>query len=56
MTAENPQDFSREAFIYFSWGEHFDMYCFFSVKQNVKDISIGGHRRKEQKKKVIFQN
>ena len=26
------------------------MYYFFSVKQNIKDIFIGGHRRKEQQK------
>ena len=30
-------------------GEHYDMY-FFSVKQNVKDIFIVGHRRKAQEK------
>ena len=26
------------------------MYYFFSVKRNVKDIFIDGHRRKEQQK------
>ena len=26
------------------------MYCFFSVKQNVKDIFIDGHKRKEEQK------
>ena len=26
------------------------MYYFFSVKQNVKDFLIDGHRRKEQQK------
>ena len=39
MTTENPQAFSREAFIIYSFtflGEHYDMYYFFSVKQNVK--------------------
>ena len=30
--------------------EHYDMYYFFSLKQNVKDILINGHRRKEQQK------
>ena len=32
------------------------MYYFFPVKQNVKNIFIDGHRRKEQKKTVIFRN
>ena len=40
---KNPQDFSKEAFI---CGEHYGMYYFFSVKQNVKDILIDGHGRK----------
>ena len=56
MTTENPQAFSREAlsiflgpyFYLFFRGEHYDMYYFFSVKQNIKDIFIDGHRRKEQ--------
>ena len=38
MTTENPQVFSREAFIFLSWGEHYGMYYFFSVRQNVKNI------------------
>ena len=37
------------------WGEHYDMYYFFSLKQNVEGIFIDGHRRKEQQK-VIFWN
>ena len=32
------------------WGEHYDMYYFFSLKQNVEGIFIDGHRRKEQQK------
>ena len=32
-------------------GRHYDMYYFFSVKQNVKDILIEDHRRKEQQQK-----
>ena len=46
MTTENPQAFTREAFIYFFGGEHFLMYYFFPVKQNVKNILIYGHKRK----------
>ena len=49
MTSENPQAFSREAF-FGGGGEHYDLNYFFSVKQNVKDIIIDGHRRKEQQK------
>ena len=30
------------------------MYYFFSVKQNVKDIFIEGHRRKEQRQTNMF--
>ena len=29
-------------------GEHYDMYYFFSVKQNVRVIFIDGRRKKEQ--------
>ena len=37
--------------------EHYDMCYFFSVKQNVKDILIDGHRRKEeQKESDIYRN
>ena len=54
MTTQNPQAFTREAF-FLEWGEHYDIYYIFSVKQNVKDIFIDGLRRKEQQK-VIFPN
>ena len=44
MTTENPQAFRREAFIFFFEGgggrEDYDIYYFFSVKPNVKDIFI----------------
>ena len=49
MSTENPQVFSREGFIYFL-GKHNDMYYFFSIKKNLKDIFIDGQRRKEQQK------
>ena len=53
MLTENPQAFSRDAFIFYClWGwEHYDMYYFFSVKQSyVKDTFIDGYRRQEQEK------
>ena len=55
ITTENPQPFTRKAFIYFFFfflrgEEHYDIYHFFSVKQNVKDIFIYSHRRKGQQK------
>ena len=51
MTTENPQAFSREAFMYFlEERDCYDMYYFFSVKQNTKDNFIDGHRRKEKQK------
>ena len=55
MTAENPEAFSRETFIYFFGGEHCDMYFFLCIiytkfssllKQNVKYIFIDAQRRK----------
>ena len=62
MLTENPQAFSRENFIcYFLWGgrkgggegEHYDMYYFFPVKENVKDIFSDGYRRQEQQKDFL---
>ena len=53
MTTENPQAFRREGWNGGSGGgsgrEHYDIYYFFSVKPNVKDIFI-------DKKKLIFRN
>ena len=54
MTTENPQAFSREAFICFPWGGGgggggtFRHVLLLLVKQNVKDIFIDSQRRKEQ--------
>ena len=55
MMTENPQGFSRETFVFFLCGEEgrwrdSDMYFFFSVKQNVKDIFTDSQRRKERQK------
>ena len=50
MTTGNPQAISSETFIDFFSEEHYEMHYFFSVKQNVKDIFIDDHRRKEQRK------
>ena len=47
MTTENPQAYSSEGYFLFlrggGEGEHYDLYYFFSVKQNVKYIFIDGH-------------
>ena len=59
MTTENSQAFSKKAFLSFlRGGQRVALWhnYFFSVKQNVKDIFIDGHRRKEKKEKVIFRN
>ena len=66
MTTENPQAFAgRSLSIFFSflffffrggkggggWGrEHYDMYDFFSVKQNFKDISLTVIEERNSKK------
>ena len=50
MATENPQAFSREAFIFFCGGSIMTCITSFQQKQNVKDIFIDGHRRKEQQK------
>ena len=34
--------------------KHYDIYHFLSVKQNVKDVFIDGHRRKEQQKEIYI--
>ena len=47
ITTENLQASSDEAFIYFLGGWVLQCDYFFSVKQNVKDIFVDGHRRKE---------
>ena len=55
MTAENPQVFTREAFIYF-FGEHFDLYYFFPVSKMSKIFLLTVIEEKKNKKKVIFRN
>ena len=60
MTTKNPQAFSREDYIlFFLWRrgreERFDLYYFFSIKENVKDIFIEGLKRKEQQKEKFFE-
>ena len=54
MTTKNPQNpknplAGRPLSIFFS-EEHYDMYYFFPLEQNVKNIFVDGHRRKEQQK------
>ena len=48
MATENPQAFSREAFIFF--GRVGSIMTSITLKQNVKHIFIDGHRRKEKQK------
>ena len=49
MTIQNPQAFSREAFIFcFKGGENYDMCYLFSVTQNFKDTFIDNNRKMEQ--------
>ena len=53
MATENPQALNGRSLSIFLWGEHYDMKLF-SLKQNVEDIFIDGHRRKERQKQSYF--